>query len=140
MSTYKVTFLGEDGGDEEVFFLEIEASSRTQMMYNILNEEWNQAGYFNLNDDDIRNVFFNFLSMLSGGADWTDPDDADNDYYLYKLKEFSKLNLNIRDFLDKNLKEISEEDILDYFCSSINDLFNYETAGTENFYYEIEKA
>ena len=140
MAKYKVTFLGEERGDDDVFFLEIEASSRTQMMYNILNEEWDQWGYFNLDGDDLGDVFFNFLSMLSGGADWADPDDADNDYYLYKLKEFSKLNLNIRDFLDKDLKEISEEDILDYFCSNINDLFNYETAGTENFYYEIEKA
>jgi len=138
MSTYKVTFLTEES-DDEVFFLEIEASSRTEMMYNILEEKWDQWGNFSVNEDDLRDIFFNLLSMLSGGEDWADPEDIDHDYYLYKLKEFSKLNLNIREFLDEYRKEVSDQDILDHFCSCINDLFHYESAGTEHFYYEIEK-
>ena len=123
MPTYKVTFLTEES-DDEVFFLEIEASSRTEMMYNILEEKWDQWGNFSVNEDDLRDIFFNLLSMLSGGEDWADPEDIDHDYYLYKLKEFSKLNLNIREYLDEHRKEISDQDIIDHFCSCINDLFN----------------
>lgn len=129
----------EEESDDEVFFLEIEAKSRTEMLYNILSEEWLQSGHFTLDSVELGDIFFNLLSSLSGGEDWADPEDADHGYYLFKLKEFCRLNLSIREFLDEDLKEISEEDILDYFCSSINDLFHYEAGSINHFYYEIKK-
>jgi|LakMenE01Jun11ns_1017448.scaffolds.fasta_scaffold9947200_3 hypothetical protein len=136
---YEVTFIDEESNDE-VFFLGIEAKSRTEMLYNILTEEWHQSGHFSVNEDDLRDIFFNLLSSLSGGEDWADPEDADHGYYLFKLKEFCRLNLNIREFLDKYWKEISDQDILDHFCSAINDLFHYESGSINHFDYEIKSV
>ncbi len=136
---YEVTFIEEESEDV-VFFLEIEANSRTEMLYNILTEEWYQNGHFTVDSDDLRDVFYNLLNSLSGNEDWSDPDDEEHEYYLFKLKEFCSLNLNIRDFLDKEWKEISDQDILDHFCSSINDLFHYESGSIDHFYYEIKSV
>jgi len=137
---YEVTFIEEESGDE-VFFLEIEANSRTEMLYNILSEEWLQSGHFTVDSDELDDIFYHLLSSLSGNEDWANPDSEEHAYYLFKLKEFCNLNLNIREFLAEPLKEISEEGILDHFCSEINDHFcYYETAETHYFDYEIKKA
>ncbi len=138
MAKYEVIFSSEQES-EEVFRLEIEASLRTEMLYNILTEDWYQTGHFTITEEDLEEILLNFFGLISGGAFWSDNEDQEYKKSVFRLKELSNLNLNIREFLDDSQKEITTIEILDTFCSSINDYFSYEAGGSDEFTYEIEE-
>jgi hypothetical protein len=129
---YEATFI-ESNEESLVFTLEIEGDSRTEILSNILSENWYQSGHYIVDNDDLIEVINGLVSMLcKDGYDLIDDPD-----FLYKVKSSADLNLNLRPILKD--EDISPREIIDIFCDSIKEFFEYESAGSTEFSYEIKE-
>jgi hypothetical protein len=63
MTSYLVSFFDEENGDLVSSF-GIEASSTLDMLYNILSQEWEQGGILMIHEDDMDDIFENFLIQI----------------------------------------------------------------------------
>lgn len=64
-------------------------------------------------------------------------DLMDNPDFLYKVKSYADLNLNLRPILKD--EDISAKGIIDILFNSIKEFFEYEASGTTEFSYEIKE-
>jgi len=129
---YEASFI-ESNEQSLIFTLEIEGDTRTQILSNILSENWYQSGHYIVDNDDLIEVINGLVSMLcKDGYDLIDDPD-----FLYKVKSYADLNLNLRTILED--EDISPRGIIDIFCDSIKDYFEYESAGSTEFAYEIKE-
>jgi hypothetical protein len=129
---YEATFI-ESNEQSLIFTLEIEGDTRTQILSNILSENWYQSGHYIVDNDDLIEVINGLISTLcKDGYDLIDDPD-----FLYKVKSYADLNLNLRPILEDG--DISPRGIIDIFCDSIKEYFEYESAGSTEFSYEIKE-
>jgi len=63
MAKYEVNFFTADDGDL-VFILNIDGGTRTTLLNNILLQEWEQSGHFNVDDEDWEDIVWNFLQGI----------------------------------------------------------------------------
>jgi hypothetical protein len=133
MTSYLVSFFDEENGDLVSSF-GIEASSTLDMLYNILSQEWEQGGILMIHEDDMDDIFENFLIQILR----EDPIE-DWGFHIFKLKEFCKLGLSISKFLKDSAKDLSPDKMLDIFCSVIKDAFEEQSWEGYTFEYEIEE-
>jgi hypothetical protein len=63
MAKYEVNFFTADDGDL-VFTLNIDGGTRTTLLNNILLQEWEQSGYFNVDGEDWEDIVWNFLQYI----------------------------------------------------------------------------
>ena len=129
---YEATFI-ESNEESLVFTLEIEGDTRTEILSNILSENWYQNGYYTVDGDDLIEVINGLIGMLCKDG----YDLMDNPDFLYKVKSYADLNLNLRPILED--EDISAKGIIDIFCHSIKEFFEYESAGSTEFPYEIKE-
>lgn len=129
---YEATFI--DGFDQHlVFTLEIEGDTRTEILSNILSENWLQSGDFIVEEDDLIDIINGLIAMMCKDG-YNLMDDSE---FLYKVKSYADLDLNLRPILKD--EEISAKGIVEIFCHSIKESFEYESAGTAEFPYEIKE-
>jgi hypothetical protein len=129
---YEATFI-ESNEESLVFTLEIEGDTRTEILSNILSENWYQNGHYVVDGDDLIDVINGLIGMLCKDG----YDLMDNPDFLYKVKSYADLNLNLRPILEE--EDISTKGI-DTFCHSIKEFFEYESAGSTEFTYEIKEV
>ena len=130
---YEATFI-ESNEKSLVFTLEIEGDTRTEILSNILSENWYQSGHYVVDNDDLIEVIDGLIGMLCKDG----YDLMDNPDFLYKVKSYADLNLNLRPILED--EDISPRGIIDIFCDSIKDYFEYESLGSTEFPYEIKEV
>lgn len=133
MAIYEVNFFDEEDGNLVSTF-GIEASSTLEMLYKILNQEWEQGGILMIYDDDMDGIFEDFLSQIL-----RDVPAEDLEFHIFKLKEFCKLGLSISKFLKDYAKDLSPGKILNIFCSDIKDYFETQSWEGYTFGYDIEE-
>jgi hypothetical protein len=129
---YEATFI-ESNEQSLIFTLEIEGDTRTEILSNILSENWYQNGHYVVDNDDLIEVIDGLIGMLCKDG----YDLMDNPDFLYKVKSYADLNLNLRPILKD--EDISPRGIIDIFCDSIKDYFEYESLGSTEFSYEIKE-
>lgn len=129
---YEATFI--DSNEQSLIFrLEIEGDTRTEILSNILSGNWYQNGHYVVDEDDLIEVINGLIGMLfKDGYDLMDNPD-----FLYKVKSYADLNLNLRPILEE--EDISPKGIIDTFCHSIKEFFDYESEGSTEFTYEIKE-
>lgn len=130
---YEATFI-ESNEQSLIFTLEIEGDTRTEILSNILSENWYQNGYYDLDNNDLIEVINGLISMLCKDG----YDLIDNPDFLYKIKSYADLNLNLRPILKD--EDISPKEIIDILCNSIKEFFEYEASGTTEITYEIKEV
>jgi hypothetical protein len=128
---YEATFI-ESNEKSLVFTLEIEGDTRTEILSNILSENWYQSGHYVVDNDDLIEVIDGLIGMLCKDG----YNLMDNPDFLYKVKSYADLNLNLRPILE--YEDISPRGIIDTFCHSIKDYFE-ESLGSTEFSYEIKE-
>ena len=116
-----------------IFTLEIEGDTRTEILSNILSENWYQNGHYVVDEDDLIEVINGLIGMMCKDG----YDLMDNPDFLYKVKSYADLNLNLRPILKD--EDISAKGIIDILCNSIKEFFEYEASGTTEFTYEIKE-
>jgi hypothetical protein len=129
---YKATFI-ESIEQSLIFTLEIEGDTRTEILSNILSGNWYQNGHYVVDEDDLTEVINGLIGMMCKDG----YDLMDNPDFLYKVKSYADLNLNLRPILKD--EDISAKGIIDILCNSIKEFFEYEAAGTTEFTYEIKE-
>ena len=130
---YEATFI-ESNEQSLIFTLEIEGDTRTEILSNILSGNWYQNGHYVVDEDDLIEVINGLIGMLfKDGYDLMDNPD-----FLYKVKSYADLNLNLRPILEE--EDISPKGIIDTFCHSIKEFFDYESGGSTEFTYEIKEV
>jgi hypothetical protein len=129
---YKATFI-ESIEQSLIFTLEIEGDTRTEILSNMLSGNWYQNGHYFVDNDGLIEVINGLIGMMfKDGYDLMDNPD-----FLYKVKSYADLNLNLRPILKD--EDISAKGIIDILCNSIKEYFEYEAAGTTEFTYEIKE-
>ena len=78
-----------------IFTLEIEGDTRTEILSNILSENWYQNGHYVVDEDDLIEVINGLIGMMCKDG----YDLMDNPDFLYKVKSYADLNLNLRPIL-----------------------------------------
>jgi hypothetical protein len=148
MAKYEVNFFTADDGDL-VFTLNIDGGTRTTLLNNILLQEWEQSGYFNVDGEDWEDIVWNFLQYIFKDPPYPYGDDVELSYeykkFLYNLEMLAEYNLSIRGVLEESSSEIQEEEILNIFCESIVENFDYvqstfNSDETQEFTFDIEKV
>ena len=129
---YKATFI-ESIEQSLIFILEIEGDTRTEILSNMLSGNWYQNGHYVVDNDGLIEVINGLIGMMCKDG----YDLMDNPDFLYKVKSYADLNLNIRPILKD--EDISAKGIIDILCNSIKEYFEYEAAGTTEFSYEIKE-
>ena len=135
---YEINFFTKKRG-ELVFTLGIVGGSRTKLLYNIITQNWDQGGYFTVDEGDWDNIEWNFLDILCGDVPYHHEDPDGLNKFMYNLRMLCEYNLNIRSVLSKYDAEIKEKSILETFCDCIVENFDFETGGTEKFKFKIQK-
>lgn len=148
MAKYEVNFFTADDGDL-VFILNIDGGTRTTLLNNILLQEWEQSGHFNVDDEDWEDIVWNFLQGIFKDPPYPYGDDGELSYeykkFLYNLEMLAEYNLSIRGVLEESNSEIQEEEILNIFCESIVENFDYAQSTfnpdePQEFTFDIEKT
>ena len=148
MSKYEVNFFASNEG-ELVFTLNIDGGTRTKLIYNILSQEWEQSGYFNIDYGEWEDIVWNFLQGIFKDPEYPYGDDGELSYeykkFLYNLEMLAEYNLSIRNLLEESNYEIQEEEILNIFCESIVKNFDYAQSTfnpdePQEFTFDIEKT
>jgi hypothetical protein len=85
-----------------------------------------------VDNDDLIEVIDGLIGMLCKDG----YNIMDNPDFLYKVKSYADLNLNLRPILE--YEDISPRGIIDTFCHSIKDYFE-ESLGSTEFSYEIKE-
>lgn len=135
---YEINFFTKKGG-ELVFTLGIEGGSRTKLLYNIITQNWDQGGYFTVDEEDWSDIEWNFLDIICENVPYYPEDPNGYNKFIYNLKMLCQYNLNIRGSVSKYNAEIKEKAILETLCDCIVENFDYEAAGTEKFKFKIQK-
>jgi hypothetical protein len=138
---YEINFFTKRGG-ELVFTLGIEGGSRTKLLYNIITQNWDQGGYFRVDEDDWDDIEWNFLDIICENVPYHHEDSDGYNKFIYNLEMLCKYNLNIRSVLSKSKynAEIKEKAILETLCDCLVEYFGYEAAGMDRFKYKIVKS
>jgi hypothetical protein len=148
MAKYEVNFFTADDG-YIVFTLNIDGGTRTTLLNNILLQEWEQSGSFNVDGEDWEDIVWNFLQYIFKDPPYPYGDDGKLSYeykkFLYNLEMLAEYNLSIRGVLEESSSEIQEEEILNIFCESIVENFDYVQSTfnpdeTQEFTFDIEKV
>lgn len=141
MTEYKVDFFTDDDEGELVFTLAIKGGSRTDLIYNIIFQEWDQSGYFTVDEGDWEDILWDFLTSIFKDPI---PYSYESSQFLYNLGMLCEYRLNIRGLLEETHLEITEEEILNKFCELIVSNFEYSQSTfnpdePREFSFEVEK-
>lgn len=109
--------------------LEVEGDTRTEVLYNLLTENWTQEGDFIIEDYELESVITTMVFDLC---------DSPNKEAEYKLLCHSQFNLTLDPILKSSKKGISAEEILGYFCGSVKGSWEYDN-DTLSIDYEIKQ-
>ena len=144
MTEYKVDFFTDDDDGELVFTLDIKGGSRTDLIYNIVFQEWDQSGYFTVDEGDCEDILWDFLVSIFKNPPLPSDDSYEYSQFLYNLGMLCEYKLNIRGILEESHPEITEEEILNKFCESIVSNFEYSQSTfnpdePKEFSFEVEK-
>jgi len=135
---YEINFFTKRRG-ELVFTLGIVGGSRTKLLYNIISQNWDQGGYFIVDEGDWDDIKWNFLDLICNNVPYYPEDPNGYNKFVYNLEMLCEYDLNIRGSISKYNPEIKEKDILKIFCDCIVENFDYEAAGTDKFKFKIDK-
>lgn len=135
---YEINFFTKREG-ELVCTLGIEGGSRTKLLYNIITQNWDQGGYFTVDEGDWDDIQWNFLDIICENVPYFPEDPNGYNKFIYNLEMLCEYNLNIRGAVSKYNAEIKEKDILKTLCDCIVENFEYETAGADRFKFKIDK-
>lgn len=105
---------------EWVMGLEIKGNKRTEILYNLLSDEWMQEGDFLLEDEELPGVILDFVQILS------DVEKYDNEEMEYRLKLHGEFNLSLESLLSPDNKGIDSLGIIKIFCDCIKESWEYE--------------
>jgi hypothetical protein len=144
MTEYKVDFFTDDEEGELVFTLDIKGGSRTDLIYNIVFQEWDQSGYFTVDEEDWEEILWDFLTSIFKDPPTPSDDSYEYSEFLYNLGMLCEYKLNIRGLLEETNLEITEEEILNKFCELIVSNFEYSQSTfnpdePREFSFEVEK-
>lgn len=137
-SEYEINFFTKKRG-ELVFTLGIVGGSRTKLLYNIITQNWDQGGYFTVDEDNWNDIEWNFLDIICENVPYHQENPDEYNKFIYNLEMLCEYNLNIRGAISKYNAEIKEKAILETLCDCILENFVYESGGTEEFKFKIQK-
>lgn len=115
-----------------VMLLNIEGDTRTEVLYTILKENWEQSGEFIVDEEEGEDIFYDFVQMLYDTTkyDWEEG--------LYMMGFYSEFNLDLSKILDDSYKNVDAEGIIDLFCSCIKEAWEFHNEEFD-ITYNIEK-
>lgn len=124
---------GED--PELVMTLEVPGESRTEVLYNLLTENWEQFGEFIIDDEEYPDIIFDFIQILC------DPTKYEGEEAEYRLKLHSEMNLDLRPLLDQNDKNINAVGIIEIFCGCVKESWEFQNDSDNlNIDYKVYKV
>lgn len=132
---YRVKFVDwsdiEKGQNPDLLMvLEVEGETRTEVLYNILAENWTQEGDFIIEPYEFESVITDMVFDLC---------DSPNKEAEYKLLCHSQFNLNLDPILKSTQKGISAKKILGIFCEIVKGNWEYDN-DTLRIDYEIKEV
>ena len=99
--------------------LEIEGNTRTEVLYTIMKENWEQSGDFIVDDEENEEIFFDFVQILC------DPTKYEGEEAKYMLEFYSGFNLDLSKILSESYKNADTEEIIDIFCNAIKEAWEW---------------
>jgi hypothetical protein len=118
---YKCDFFNRTGirrgqSPNKLMELWIKGDKRTEILQNILQENWEEGGVFQV--DDIENIIYDITQMLLLSK-YEDKEAR------YMLELYSGFNLDLRPILKPDYKNIDPVEILDMFCNCIKESWEF---------------
>lgn len=118
---YTVEFYAKEYDQKNhVMTLEIPGNSRTEVIYNILESNWEQQGEFQIFDHEWEDIVYDFVQILCNVEKY-DGEEAE-----YRLKLHGEFNLDLTPLLNESDKNINSKGIIDIFCNSIKESWLYD--------------
>jgi hypothetical protein len=109
----------------------IKGDKRTEILKNILQENWEEGGVFQV--DDTENIIYDITQMLLLSK-------YEDEEARYMLELHSDFNLDLRTILKTDYKNIDPEEILDMFCNCIKESWEFNNDQEDlSIEYEISK-
>lgn len=134
---YEFRFSTDPDEDPEVYKMTIEADNRSDLLYNILNSQWDtQKIYFN--DDEIHEIMGNIFDASDSIGRLTNADLRTSADDLYDFLMRCQFKLDLRRFLGENSNE-SLENLLHLFGECICQNFHEESGGLDFEYEFLER-
>lgn len=125
-------YVKEYGNKNHVMILDIEGDSRTEVIYNILESNWEQQGEFQIFDYEWEDLIYDFVQILCNVEKYEDKEAE------YRLKLHGEFNLDLTPLLNDSDKDITSEGIIDIFCDIIKESWLYDN-DTLEISYKIRK-
>ena len=109
----------------------IEGDKRTEILQNILTQNWEEVGVFQV--DDTENIIYDIIQMLVLSK-------YEDEEARYMLELHSDFNLDLRTILKPDYKNIDPVEILDMFCNCIKESWEFNNDQEDlSIDYEISK-
>jgi hypothetical protein len=126
---YEFRFSAEE--DPEVYKMVIEADTRSNLLYNILNNQWDTEQIY-FDDTEIIQILENIFDRLMNA----DPRTYSEDLYDFLMR--CQFKLDLRRFLGENSNE-SLQRLLHLFGECVCNIFDEESGGLDFEYEFLER-
>ena len=114
---YKCDFFNWTGvrrgeSPNQILELLIEGDRRTEILQNILTQNWEENGELYI--DDAESIIFDIKQMLLLSK-YSEEEGS------YLIDLYTRLNIDLRPIFTESYKDINDEEILDMFCNCIKE-------------------